>query len=387
MINELTTADDINTVFKNAGISQELAESVLNESKWKSKLNDIAQSAAASASASTNLGVALQGLKSSEGALSVIGATLKASLMNPLTWMAGAGIAAMGALIYKATEFDRAINATSKSQSAYASAATELSELNAQLDTASARISELNSLKKQRSLSFAEESELDTLLLQNNELERQIQLKEASAQQLSDEAVSNAVKALNQKNTVNLVTTEDSKKVYDDFGTSYDVYEQTDIITATTAEIEKLKELQETKNSLIAKSKSPFLNSERKTEIEQELKDTEAMITKLTRNVTDQVQDIQILHGTLSDPITGLMKSGLDADVQENYQSMTDILNDFNTLNLSDNEAALVKLGNFFNGSPDRNFIKNTYFLKYFLMNTISHTMGFYIDFKHRMFC
>lgn len=279
--------------------------------------------------------------------------------MNPLTWMAGAGIAAMGALIYKATEFDRAIDAASKSQSIYASAATELSELDSQLDTTSARISELTSLKKQGNLSFAEEAELETLILQNAELERQIQLKETAAQQLSDKTVSDAVKALNQENTVNLVTTEDSKKVYDDFGTSYDVYEQTDIITATTAEIEKLKELQETKNSLIAKSKSPLLDSERKAEIEQELKDTEAMITKLTRNVTDQVQDIQILRENLSDPLTGLMKSGLDADVQEKYQSMTDILNNFNTLSLSDNEAALVKLDNFFNGSPDRNFIKD----------------------------
>lgn len=111
------------------------------------------------------------------------------------------------------------------------------------MDTVSARISELQALKQQQKISPAESAELNLLTLQNSELERQTQLKEKSASQLSDTAVNDTLKALKQKNTVDLVPTEnsengsDTKKVYDDFGTAYYAYDQTDILTATEKEI------------------------------------------------------------------------------------------------------------------------------------------------------
>ena len=364
-MNELTSPLDINTVFKKSGLSIDEAKGVLDGSNWASKLNDIAEPAAASAEAATNMGIALAGLKNSKTALATIGTTLKATLTNPLTWMVGAGIAAVGALIYKATEFDRAVNASAKSQSVFASAANELSELNSQMDAVSARISELQTLKQQQKISPAESTELNLLMLQNLELEHQIQLKEKSASQLSDIAVNDTLRALNQKNTIDLVPTEnsengsDTKKVYDDFGTAYYAYDKTDIITATEKEIEKLEDLKETKANLMAEIKNPLTGSERKAAAEKELQDTESEITKLTHNVTDQIQDLQVLYEGLSDPVTGLMKEGMSAEAQIAYQSMTDIFSNFNTLDLTGAEAELAKLDNFFNGSSGRNYIKD----------------------------
>ena len=225
----MDNANDVNTVLKSSGVEKDFAQKALKRSIF-----------------SDDATIALKGLKNSgdsltslENIFTGIGTTLKATLTNPLTWIAGAGIAAVGALIYKATEFDRAVNTSTKSQSAYASSANELSELTSQLDTAAARISELQALKQQQKISPAESTELNLLILQNSELERQILLKEKSASRLSDIAVNDALSALKQKNTVDLVPTEnsengsDTKKVYDDFGTAYYAYDQTDILTAT----------------------------------------------------------------------------------------------------------------------------------------------------------
>lgn len=209
--NSLNTPKDLNTVFKKAKVSKPEAAFLLPYSSvWTSKLNKIAHPIENSTENLTNYEVATKGLKDSEGGLVAIGTVLKTALMNPMTWIAGAGIAAIGRMVYKATEFDRAINATSKSQSVFASASNELSTLNSQLDATASRISELKALKAQGNLSPSESSELEALNLQNSELELQIQLKKRSAAQLSDAAVKNAISALRQKNTTNFVADDNT---------------------------------------------------------------------------------------------------------------------------------------------------------------------------------
>ena len=185
-----------------------------------------------------------------------IGTTLKLGLHNPLTWIAGAGVTAIGALILKATEFDRAVKASGKSQSIYASTANELATMNSQLDSASQRISELQTKQNQGGLSFAEEAELNTLQLQRTEMERDIQLKEQTANRQSKETVNDALKALKQTNTLDL--TASSSQVYDDFGTAYNVPKETDIVTATANEIEQLKTLKSDRNKLLKELKDPI---------------------------------------------------------------------------------------------------------------------------------
>ncbi len=85
-IDYLNDFKDINTVFKNAGISKELAQSILQQSKrWKNSLSNLSESSATSSRFITNEAIALEGLKSSESALAAIGTTLKVTLTNPLT--------------------------------------------------------------------------------------------------------------------------------------------------------------------------------------------------------------------------------------------------------------------------------------------------------------
>ena len=341
MINQMDNANDVNTILKASGIHKSFAQKALKNSSF-----------------SNDTDIVLKGLKDSKGSLAAIGTVLKTALMNPMTWIAGAGIAAIGRMVYKATEFDRAINATSKSQSVFASASNELSTLNSQLDATTSRISELKALKAQGNLSPSESSELEALNLQNSELELQIQLKKRSAAQLSDAAVKNAVSTLRQKNTTNFVTDDNTKKVYDDFGTAYNVYDKTDIITATEAEIKKLDELKGRKSELISEIDNPHTSSLKKSALEEELKNTEAEISKQTNNVSSQIQDLLVLRDALSDPVTGLMKDGLDAEAQGYYHSITDIIDDFNTLDLSDSDATLYRLDKLFGNSSGMDFVK-----------------------------
>lgn len=376
-------------MFKNASISKEDAQSILKKSlNWSNRLNDIAEPATASTEAVTNLSKALEGLKSSGGGLpslddifTGIGTTLKLGLHNPLTWIAGAGVTAIGALILKATEFDRAVKASGKSQSIYASTANELATMNSQLDSASQRISELQTKQNQGGLSFAEEAELNTLQLQRTEMERDIQLKEQTANRQSKEAVNDALKALKQTNTLDL--TASSSQVYDDFGTAYNVPKETDIVTATANEIEQLKTLKSDRNKLLKELKDPDLSDDEKSTKESLLKSTEADITKYSNNIEDQVQNLQTLCENLSDPTTGIMKNGMSQEAQDYYHSITDILDDFNTIDLSDQEASIVKLDSFFSAAPGRNFIKDTLMESasstYMLQNALSE-MGLTLD-------
>ena len=92
--------------------------------------------------------------------------------------------------------------------------------------------------------------------------------------------------------------------------------------------------------------------------MEEELKNTEAEISKQTNNVSSQIQDLLVLRDALSDPIIGLMKDGLDAETQGYYHSITDIIDDFNTLDLSDSDATLYRLDKLFGNSSGMDFVK-----------------------------
>ena len=101
IIDQMDSASDVNTVLKTSGVEKDFAQKALKRSVF-----------------SDDATTTLKGLKNSgdsltslENIFTGIGTTLKVTLTNPLTWIAGAGIAAVGALIYKATEFDRAVNA------------------------------------------------------------------------------------------------------------------------------------------------------------------------------------------------------------------------------------------------------------------------------------
>ncbi len=150
--NELQNPKDINTVFKTAGISEDTAKTVLEKSKWSSKLNDLVKPAEASADATTNLGIALNGLKSIEDTGDKLNSGFT-GLLSTITPIVPAALALGGALtvLYvltkQANQFNDAVAKASESQSSYNETASELNNLNSQLSTSAQRISELQALK------------------------------------------------------------------------------------------------------------------------------------------------------------------------------------------------------------------------------------------------
>ena len=81
------------------------------------------------------------------------------------------------------TKYTRANEALNKSSGEYETTKTELTSLNSQLDETKSKIEELESLKRTSGgkLSLTDEAELSTLQKQNDELERQITLKQNMA--------------------------------------------------------------------------------------------------------------------------------------------------------------------------------------------------------------
>lgn len=209
IVNELTSPHDINTVFKKANVSSDDAKKALSKSSWASKLNDIATPATTSAEAATNMGIALAGLKSSESiglnlgsSFAGLAGSLSAALPLALT-LGGAFVTIYGLTKY-ANQFNDAVSKTSESQSAYQETALGLASLNAELNTSNQRITELQALKDAGTISLAEESELETLKLQNQELQRQIELKQQTAANESNTTVNDAIAALKLNRTKDL---------------------------------------------------------------------------------------------------------------------------------------------------------------------------------------
>lgn len=71
--------------------------------------------------------VATHGLNNAlTGTLAILKSTAIALATNPLTWIIGGMAVAVGALVYEATKFDRAVEKATESQSAYKEIASEI---------------------------------------------------------------------------------------------------------------------------------------------------------------------------------------------------------------------------------------------------------------------
>lgn len=210
---ELGKANDfteINKLLKVGNVPKEIANSALKEiPEYAKSLDTIAKSASTSADATTNLGIALNGLKSVEdtgGKLSS-GFTGLLSTIPPIVPAAlalGGALTVLYGLTKYANQFNDAVAKTSESQSSYNETASELNNLNSQLSTSAQHISELQALKNMGAISVTEQRELETLKLQNQELERQRDLKQQEADEQSEATVNDALAALKLKRTKDL---------------------------------------------------------------------------------------------------------------------------------------------------------------------------------------
>ena len=359
--NELQNPKDINTVFKTAGISEDTAKTVLEKSEWSSKLNDLVEPTEASAAATTNLGIALNGLKSVEdtgGKLSS-GFTSLLSTIPPIVPAAlalGGALTILYGLTKYANQFNDAVAKTSESQSSYNETASELNNLNSQLSTSAQRISELQALKNMGAISVTEQRELETLKLQNQELERQRDLKQQEADEQSEATVNDALAALKLKRTKDLTRQYTG---ITEIGEEYTAgYKETDVVSATKNEIDELTNLQAKRSDLLDKLNNTTSKS-KKESYSKDLDDLDLEISKYSKTISKNVDTLNTLRESFKDPITGLMKDGLDTEAQGYYHSITDIIDDFNTLDLSAPDATLYRLDQLFGNSSGMDFVKD----------------------------
>lgn len=150
-----------------------------------------------------------------------ITATLTWLATTPAGWATLATIAIVGTTvaIAKHTKSLKDLQETAQdSKSAYDSTISEIKSLNDELKTTKDRISEL---QNKDSLTFSEEDELEKLKKTNDELERELRIKEAIAQTQGQKSANDA----------NAVITKKSEKYnlsYSDNGTSFDTGDRID---------------------------------------------------------------------------------------------------------------------------------------------------------------
>ena len=241
--------------------------------------------------------------------------------------------------------------------SAYQETALGLASLNAELNTSNQRIIELQALKDAGTISLAEESELETLKLQNQELQRQIELKQQTAANESNTTVNDAIAALKLNRTKDL--TQETYSITELGEEVSSGYMKTDILNATKNEIKTLSEYKEQRAKLLEEFNSGASDS-RKSEINEEIDSLDFEISKYTRVISDNLNTLNTLQNSFKDPVTGLMKSGLSDEAINYYNEISNAIRDYTNIDLSPTEKTLSNLNYFFENSANHNFIKDT---------------------------
>lgn len=150
-----------------------------------------------------------------------ITATLTWLATTPAGWATLATVAIVGATvaIAKHTKSLKDLQETAQdSKSAYDSTISEIKSLNEELKTTQDRIKELQA---KDSLTFTEEDELEKLKKTNDELERELRIKEAIAQTQGQKSADDANAAITKKS-------EKYNLSYSDNGTSFDTGDRID---------------------------------------------------------------------------------------------------------------------------------------------------------------
>lgn len=242
----------------------------------------------------------------------------------------------------------RAIEKAEVSQSDYSSAVSELESLNSELKTSKSRIEELQALKTAGTISITEDAELTRLQNQNKELERQIALTEKVVEQKSDQAVKDAKAALELERTQDMTQ---NYEIQDKNGfATHQQNKQTDMITATKNELAELKKLKQERRDLL----DDDIDDTKQTE---QFDSLDAEIDKYTNAITPNIESLSALRKSFEDK-NGLMRDGLDKEAQDYYKTITDIIDEFNNIDLSLLDQQLQEINSFFDGSTTSNIIK-----------------------------
>lgn len=306
----------------------------------------------------------LQGAITTLGALglsSIIGkiasnwGTIAGMLTSPTTLLAvGLGAAVSTFITFEKHQKELMSNAVSKAESskaAYDQTRQELDSLNAELETTTQRISELQALSDAGTITLAEESELNKLKLQNEELQRQITLKQQLVDEQGQASVDDAMAVLKLNRTQDLTqTTVDNNNEI--------TYLNTNLITATEHEIQALSEAKERRNQLIEDYNNAGTEREKES-LDKQITEINSEIQRYENVLAENMENISTLRNSFIDSSTGLMREGLSQDAQDYYKVMSSLIDDFNSIDLSPAERQLKKLDSFFSGSKGKKFLKD----------------------------
>ena len=274
-----------------------------------------------------------------------------------------AGIVAVVAIVDLVTEsFDEAVEKADKSRSAYEQTASEVESLESQLSEVKNRISELNSMD---SLTITEEAELQKLQAENDQLERQLAIKQKLANYQQGVAAEDANHVLTKDltwQTGDFLKDKNGYMMTDTNGMPIMEYMSGDIIDRATSKQEKLNE----KKAEQVKLEEEIANMEPEyhkhfwqadTEYEKktkQLKNLKSDVSDLEKEVSEDVETINSNYSSLF---------STDGSVLPGYEDTVNRINDlfdaYNNVDLSEAEKKLNKINSFFDGSTGKNFIKD----------------------------
>lgn len=303
-------------------------------------------------------------------AMTGLGATLKSVFIslatNPFTYLvAGLAVGAV-ALHNYITAFDKASEKAQESQSAYSSTTQELNSLKSEAEsykdtlesladtyeikiTGNEDVSELIQKLQSSDLSLEDRAQVEQIKAQNSELERQITLKQQLAEQQAKQTEQDAIDALKIEHTQDMTQ---QYTTYDKTGmVEHTQNRQTDIITASQNELEKLKQLKKDRQALFEDNK---IDSKQTDDFEA----LDADIEKYTDSISSNIEQLNSLKLSFEDE-NGLMRSGLSQEAQDYYKQIVQIIDTFNNIDLTPAEQQLKAIESFFDGSTVSNTIKD----------------------------
>lgn len=274
-----------------------------------------------------------------------------------------AGIVAVVAIVDLVTEsFDEAVEKADKSRSAYEQTASEVESLESRLSEVKDRINELNSMD---SLTITEEAELQKLQAENDQLERQLAIKQKLANYQQGVAAEDANHVLTKDltwQTGDFLKDKNGYMMTDTNGMPIMEYMSGDIIDRATSKQEKFNE----KKAEQVKLEEEIANMEPEyhkhfwqadTEYEQktkQLKNLKSDVSDLEKEVSEDVETINSNYSSLF---------STDGSVLPGYEDTVNRINDlfdaYNNVDLSEAEKKLNKINSFFDGSTGKNFIKD----------------------------
>lgn len=195
-----------------------------------------------------NLSAAQQGATASTMTLSGVLKGLYATMAaNPLI-LVGLAVTAGVTLWQKYKQsLEEVDKKAEESKQKFDELSSEIDDLNSELETTKKRIDEL--ANKDVSLTLVEQDELDRLREQNDELEREIELKKYAAQMEGKRAATEAVSAINKKTEsyIEYYTAED--------GNTYNAERHENRIEAMQRQIALAEQLKQEQDELIQKQK------------------------------------------------------------------------------------------------------------------------------------